>query len=757
MIPDPLSNRSGALSRRPKAVPSASPSEALVPRSDGKVAPSVLRAARSADAPRGGLPFSHYVWLFRTHLIKVIAFVVLALIATALVTVRLTPIYESTATLYIDRAAEKDIVGKDSEAMSAANDDDAFLASQIRILQSDAVVRPLAEKFDLLEREKQIQPGKDNPANIAKIRSAPIVLRGLRIVRPPNTFILQISYRCPDANIATEVANGIAASYAEHLYDIRFKSTESLSKFLAIQQDELRAKMETSGARLAALEKELNVINPEEKTNILSSRLLQLNTEYSKVQGERAQAESTYNSLVSGSIEAALGSTQSEELRGIIKQLHAEQQRFADIKSRYGPNHPEYARLQATVAEMEAQVKATVQLLARQAATEFQRTRDQEALIKKDVDETKAQYDQVNLRSFEYQRAKQEAEADRGLYEELVKKIREGQINAGFKNDMVRVADFARPGSRPVSPSLFLNLSIALVVSTLLAAAGVIVADQIDTTIKNPDEVAHGLHSRVIGVLPILRKDGALAAAPELALAKRAPGELKNLHSSAFEEAIRTIRNSILLTDFDRSLRSVLMTSATPGEGKSTVAAHLAMSHAEQHHRTLLIDGDMRRPSVHKLFRIPNTAGLSTVIEQNVPWRELLIQPRPDLELYILPAGPVSRRSTDMVGQFLPQLLDEAGEDFDLTFLDAPPLLGFPEPLQMAVAADGVIVVARAGQTDRSAVSAVLDTLHQLRANSLGLILNQVKKENSSTYYYYGSNYGKYYAKRKGDPEEQSA
>jgi Mrp family chromosome partitioning ATPase len=145
------------------------------------------------------------------------------------------------------------------------------------------------------------------------------------------------------------------------------------------------------------------------------------------------------------------------------------------------------------------------------------------------------------------------------------------------------------------------------------------------------------------------------------------------------------------------------------------------------------------------------------VIEQTADWRELLIKPRPDLDLYLLPAGPATRRSTDLVGQRLPNLLEEAAAEFDLTILDAPPLLGFPEPLQMAAAVDGVIIVARAGQTDRSAVAAVLDTLNHLRANSLGLILNQVKKENSSTYYYYGGNYGKYYAKRKGDREEKPA
>jgi capsular exopolysaccharide synthesis family protein len=186
------------------------------------------------------------------------------------------------------------------------------------------------------------------------------------------------------------------------------------------------------------------------------------------------------------------------------------------------------------------------------------------------------------------------------------------------------------------------------------------------------------------------------------------------------------------------------------------VAAHFALSNAEQSRRTLLIDGDMRRPSLHKLFQIPNSVGLSRVLDREIAWRDVLIQPRPDLELYILPAGPATKRASSIVGQALPQLLEEAAEDFDLIILDAPPLLGFPEPLEMAAAVDGVIVVARAGQTDRSAVAAVLDTLHDLRATVLGLVLNEVRKETSSSYYYYDS-YTKYYGKRKGIGRPHSA
>jgi capsular exopolysaccharide synthesis family protein len=198
------------------------------------------------------------------------------------------------------------------------------------------------------------------------------------------------------------------------------------------------------------------------------------------------------------------------------------------------------------------------------------------------------------------------------------------------------------------------------------------------------------------------------------------------------------------LTDFDRQFRTLLVTSASPSEGKSTIAIHLAVAHAQQHRRTLVIDGDLRRPSVHKRFGLQNTLGLSNVLLNDLPWRETLLKPAGIPDLDILPAGSVSRRAADLMGVGLQRLLDDCSNHYDLIILDAPPLLGFPEPLQMATAVDGVVIVARAGQTSRKGVASVLNTLHRLRANVIGLVLNEVHREISDTYYYYGY-YGKYY------------
>jgi polysaccharide biosynthesis transport protein len=259
------------------------------------------------------------------------------------------------------------------------------------------------------------------------------------------------------------------------------------------------------------------------------------------------------------------------------------------------------------------------------------------------------------------------------------------------------------------------------------------------------------LNAEVVGSLPAVRnwrgaKAKLSAGAGSTAMVRYEDGAEQML--SGYGEAIRTLRNSILLTDFDRRIRSILVTSATPGEGKSTTAAHLAIAHAENGQRTLIIDGDLRKPSVAKRFGIPASKGLSTVLLGETSWRDVIVKLDTYPNLSILPAGPPSRRASDLIGRGLEELLEEAAREYDLVILDGPPLPGFAEPLQMATAVDGVIVVTRAGQTSRKAVGGVLGTLHRLRANVLGLVLNEVNKEMSDSYHYYG-HYGKYYQNKK--------
>jgi capsular exopolysaccharide synthesis family protein len=686
------------------------------------------------------IPLSQYLWILKRHRFRIAGFVTATLLATWIVSARLTPIFESIATVDIDRQSPPGVVG-DAAARTALNDADQFLATQIKLVESDSVLRPVEARFDLRRQEHQ------SPAYSGRGLEAPVTLKRLKVTRPPNTYLILIGYRSEDPQLAADAANAIAQSYLEHSYTIRIRSAASLSTFMERQLEELKAKMERSGQGLAKFERDLNMINPEEKTNILASRLLQLNTDYTSAQGERLKKEAAYDSVLDGSLDAALAAPQGEPLRKLAEHVNDARERLADVESFYGPKHPEHARAQARLDEAQAAFDAMRGSIVHRVESEFTEAKQREEMAQQAVNGAKAEFDQVNARSFEYQAAKREADGDKALYDELMRKIREAGINAGFQNSAIRIADPARPALTAVFPDIRLNLLLAFLFSALLAVGAAVVSDMLDKTIRDPEQVARTLHAEVIGSLPLMKTRPALSAGG-LRARSRAVGKAGDKASeddlSGFNESVRTLRNSILLASFDRRYRSLLVTSAAPGEGKTTTAASLAAAHAEQGKRTLLIDGDLRRPSVHRNFDIPSIVGLSNVLMGEIPWREARVQVASVPELDILPAGPPSRRAADLVGRGLSELLEEAASEYDLVVLDAPPLLGFAEPLQMATAADGVLVVARAGQTSRKAVATVLATLHRLRARVVGVVLNEVHKELSDSYCYYGY-YRSYY------------
>ena len=762
---------------------------AIVAQPPGVPAPAYYLTAPpqpeyEAEAP--AVPLSHYLWILRRHVWKILVFILTCVAATFVISSRLQPIFESTASVDVDRQAPSEVVGQDSARSTAPNDADQFLATQIKLIQSDAVLRPVAEEYKLLDREGQTTGL--SAARIQEISRAPVVLKRLKVTRPPNTYLLLIAYRSADAQLAADVANAIANSYLAHTYDIRIRSSASLSAFMEKQLDELKAKMEKSSLALAQFEKELNVINPDEKTNILSARLLQLNTDYTAAQADRVGKEAAWNAMKSGSLEAAQVSTQGESLARLSERLNEAQQHFAEVKATYGANHPEYRKAASELAEIQKQFDDTRHNVSNRIAVEYREALNREQMLQKEVADTKAESDRLNSSSFQYQQLKREADADKTLYDELVRKIKEADINAGFQNNNIRIADVARPGLKPVFPNLKLNLLLAFLFSALLAVGAAVLHDSLDTTVRDAEQVSRFLGTDVIGILPMVRNFTRLnlIAAPAVESSGNSVESMKqqlslvsakNGHAngngngnhdyrsngkgyyrtiSGFDEAVRTLRNTIILSDFESRIRSILVTSASPAEGKTTASVHLAVAHADQGKRTLLIDGDLRRPSIHTKFGLEAPPiGLSSVLTGQTQWKDALlgVEGRPDLA--VLPAGPPSHRAADLIGPRLGDLLDEFGKDYDLVILDAPPVLGFAEPLQMATAVDGVLIISRAGETKRKAVSTVLAAMHRIRAHVIGVVLNQMKRDSSSdgySYYgYYRQGYGYEYGQRRGE------
>lgn len=707
-----------------------------------------LAFERAQAAPESVVPLSHYLWVFRRNLLRVGLFVGAATILALALSMQMTPVYEATVAIDIDRQTPTGVIGQES-SRAITNDSDQFLATQVKMLQSDSVLRPVVERFRLPVRKpsrfRLVQPYTEQQKN-----DAPMVLEGLKVSRPPNTYLLLVSYRSTQPKLAADTVNAIAHSYLDHTYNIRYQSSVGLSRFMEKQLDELRLKMESSSSALARFERDLNVINPEDKTNITSARLLQINQEYTSAQADRVKKEAAWRSVEEGSTAAAQVSSQGENMRKLEERLSEARQRLSEVQAHYGENHPEHRRSQAQVTELERQLTTLKTNIQQGVNVEYRQALNRELMLERQVKETKAELNQLNSRSFDYNNLRREAEADKKLYEELVRRIKEAGINSSFQNSSIRIADLARTPLEPVSPNLLLNTVLAFVLSLLLSLIGVLASDALDNTLRDPEQVKSILGAEVLGTLPEVkswRHGIGLAKVGEPGLVTKSSGE-GYATMGGYEESIRTLRNAILLTNFDRTLRSILVTSAQPAEGKSTVAAHLALTHALQGAKTLLIDGDMRRPSVHRRFSIENNLGLGGFLQGKGELRDQIQISNASPNLHILTAGSPSRRPDDWLQGRMDSIVEELLEQYQLVILDAPPLLGFAEPLEMATSVDGVIVVTRAGSTSRKQVGNVIEMLTRLRANVLGVVLNQVNASMSESYSYYGY-YGKYYAAKE--------
>lgn len=724
---------------------------------------------------------THYLLVIWRQRWKILAFVAACLMATYIVSSRLTPIYEATTKIDVDRHVNTTITGPESDPVSPGEDAEAFLATQKEIILSDAVVRPVAERYNLLQLESQLD--KLGNENIHRKMDAPITLKYLDVTRPLNTYLLNINYRSPDPKLAADVANAVANSFVSHTFDIKMRNSGALSVYVEKQLEELKARMEKSSGELAKFEKQMNVINPDQKTSITVERIKELDQQFMQAKADRVKKEADLNSLQNGGVAAQMNAQQAELLNRLQERLNLARSNMADKASIYGANNKEYQKAANEVSELERQFEEARKNVNDRVNSDYREAVNKEQMLGKEVAKEKEEYDKLNSHSFEYQQLKSSAENDKTLYNEMEKRIQETGINANFQNNSIRIADFARPPDSPVFPRTRLFLLLTFIGSLVLAICTAILSDVMDNTIRDPEQVARALDTSVLGTLPTVKEmrrlihpgaPNSLEAAPEILeeeltlghgvvrykkeeaenKKKKMKGQSPNANYegiSSYEEAIRTLRHSILLPDLDRSVKSLLITSATPGEGKSTAIIHLAIAHAEQGKKTLIIDADLRRPSIHKKLNLNGSLGLSNVLLGEFRWKETIVKNEQWPDLDVVPSGTASRRASDLVGSMMMDILDEASKEYDLILVDAPPLLGFAEAMQVAKSVDGVVVMARAGQTSRRAVATVLATLKRLRANIIGLVLNEVDKGSTNDYYYY-SDYRKYYS----SPEQNS-
>ncbi len=706
------------------------------------------------------VPLNHYWWVVRRHKWRIVGFVFAAVIAVLLYSLQLTPIYESVATLEVDNQAQMFEIGNSGLQLDFRNFD-TVIATQMDTMDSPAIAQQVIRELHL-DRNPDFNPAlrSKSPRNrsaAALLSPAqanselPPQLPGLTVKRRTDTYLIDVHYRSPNPELASAIANATAQAFVQQGFQNRYQSAVELSKWLKIQLEELQAKLERAQQRLLAFEKEHNVVNPEDRTNVLNVQLSKLQEAHSVAQAERLRKESAYRTLEAGGMESLVISEQGDPLMKLAERLENLESGLAEATERYGPNHPTYKRLEAQVARMKVLLETTRQKVVKRIKADYEQALAREKALSEAADQQKQELDRLSARAVEYGMLKREVDSQSKLYDELLKKINEASINASIKATNLRLASLAVPPTEPVFPRVKLYVLLAFLLSTTIAVGVALASDYLDRTLRSGEQVEQWLSVPVLANLP--RVAGRNMAS---VLTGSTDGEeSRSLAKSGmpFLEALGMLRTSVLLAGPSHEMKMVLVASAAPSEGKSTVASGLALAlanHLQNGSRVLLIDSDLRRPTVHTIFGASNRLGLSSVLEGQSTLADAIVPSGAAPNLMVLPAGPIPAFSSELLTIHMGKLLENVRQEFRYAVIDSAPLLICADATILSTMTDGVLLVARAGETPRDAVAAALRQLRRVRANILGLVLNQVRLPDTPGY---GGYYSRYYYHQKQEED----
>ncbi len=682
-------------------------------------------------------PLLHYWLVVQRQLWKIIAVAFVVTLVTAIYVLRLPKEYASTAVVRLDMSSPSASLSNQSNLSSVA--DAARMLETDRVeATSSSVVIPTILRMQLNRQPGAAVEGSSNPVPDKILRA---VTSRISISVPANTYLLNITFRSHSPQQAAAVANTLAQEFINHEFKTRSAALLNLSQYMRGQLNELRARMEQSQLALNQFERSNNIVNPENTTSLLSQNIAELQKEWEGEQEQQRQLEANLQLVKRGDLNALLVSQRGQALQPLIRAEQQQELQLDTLGSYYGQKNYHYLEAKRNLARIRKTIRAEEQNITAQTQAQAQSHAMLVQLTGQQLDLAKLESERFNTKAVQYDFLKQEANTNKSLYDDLLRRLNYADISAGYRSNALRVISPARPNSNPVAPRVALDIGLAAVFSLLIGVFVSITLSNYERTMMDPESVRMALGFPVLGSLPSTRDRTDLVSLQKL------PTQSQHRRSS-YAEAVLSIRSALLLGSENR-FRLLAITSAQPREGKSTTAANLSLAFAHQGMRTVLVDADIRRPTAHQLFGLSNLHGLSTLL-QSAGSIQQVVQPAGLEMLHVITAGPSIPNPSDLIATRMGAILEELKSRFDIVVVDTPPLLGFSDTLTISTMADAVVLVIRAGDTAREIARTAIDQLRHVRANFAGIILNAVSPKMSHYYSYY--QYHKYYS---GDDDNQ--
>ena len=717
---------------------------------------------------------------------KWLVFSCLAIIfgVVALATMRSTRIYDATGSIAINKTDPAILNLKDSAGGGASDYyDPTDLDTEVRILRSDLLALQVIKQLNL---DKRPDFGGSAEAPATSLGLTTDVLQpdsekttallatfkgGLRVALIPNTRIIEIHYRSPDKNLAASVVNTLISTYIEQNFKTRFESTMQASDWLSKQLVDLEMKVQTSQEKLVQYQKQHEILGIDEKQNITTSKLDELNKELTAAESDRMEKESVYRLVQSGDPDTAAaaavsagGSSSSSSLMEKMRAQEADLKiQIAQLGTQFGASYPRVVQLNTQLKEVDAQLQSEMTKVVSRVRSGYLASLQHESMLRQALENQKQEANKLNESAIEYSLLKRDVESYRTLYEGLMEKLKEAGVTAGLRSNNIRSVDKARVPTYPSEPNVPRNLTFALALGLSTGIGLAFLLEGIDNTVRTPEQAQAISALPSLGMIPMGSKGSLEATARRFSVASsREAVELvtQARPQSQMAESYRALRTSLLLTSLGGPPKVILVTSALPQEGKTTTSINTAIVLAQKGTRVLLIDADLRRPSIHKTLGMGPKTGLSNVLTGNATLQQAVVRSTLMPTLFVLPAGtPPPNPAELLASSNMKDILAELREQYDHIIVDTPPTLSVTDAVVMSTRADAVVLVIRSGQTTKQALRRSRDILLQVNARVAGVLLNAVDLTSPDYYYYYEyqGKYGqRYYQENEPADDEDS-
>jgi polysaccharide biosynthesis transport protein len=712
---------------------------------------------------------------------KWLVFSCLAIIfgVVALATMRSTRIYDAVGSIAINKTDPAILNLKDSGNNGAADYyDPTDLDTEVRILKSDLLALQVIKQLNL-DKQPEFGGAGEGPSDALSLTTDALqpdsekttalldgFKGGLRVALVPNTRIIEIHYRSPDKNLAANVVNTLINTYIEQNFKTRFESTMQASDWLSKQLVDLQMKVETSQEKLVQYQKQHEILGIDEKQNITTSKLDELNKELTSAESDRMERESVYRLVQSGDPDTAAAAATSagagNASSGLMEKMREQQAdlkiQIAQLSTQFGTSYPKVVQLDTQLKEVDAQLQLEMTKVVSRVRSGYLAALQHETMLRQALDNQKQQANKLNESAIEYSVLKRDVESYRTLYENLMEKLKEAAVTSGLRSNNIRSVDKARIPTYPSEPNVPRNLTFALALGLSTGIGLAFLLEGIDNTVRTPEQAQAISALPSLGMIPLGSKSGVEAAAKRLTVASsREAVELvtQSRPQSQMAESYRALRTSLLLTSLGGPPKVILITSALPQEGKTTTSINTAIVLAQKGTRVLLIDADLRRPSIHKTLGMGPKTGLSNVLTGNATLQQGVVRSNILPTLFVLTAGtPPPNPAELLASSNMKDILAELREQYDHIIVDTPPTLSVTDAVVMSTRADAVVLVIRSGQTTKQALRRARDLLMQVNARVAGVLLNAVDLTSPDYYYYYEyqGKYGHRYYQEEDEP-----